>query len=83
LCYVWDAVSVFSAFSYGEPSVAEFYSYIAQYAVWCHEVHYYFPTLVDEAHEKLMERVWVCWVGVQNVLEDDEFNVGFWDIRFI
>jgi len=34
--------------------------------------HYYFPALVDEAHEKLMERVWVCWVGVQNVLEDYE-----------
>jgi hypothetical protein len=30
-----------------------------------------------------MERVWVCWVGVQNVLEDDELNVGFWNVWLI
>jgi hypothetical protein len=74
---------VFSAFSYGEPFVAQFYGYIAQNTVWSHKVHYYFPAPIDEANEKLMERVWVCWVGVQNVLEDYEFNVGFWNVWLI
>jgi hypothetical protein len=71
LCHVWNVISVSSAFSYGEPFVAEFYGYIAQNAVRSHKVHYYFPSLIDEAHKKLMERVWVYWVGVQNVLEND------------
>jgi hypothetical protein len=41
------------------------------------------PAFLDEAYKKLMEGFWICWVGVQNVLKNYEFNVGFWNIRLI
>jgi hypothetical protein len=74
---------VFSAFSYGDPFVAQFYGYIAQYAVWSNKVHYYFPSPFDQALEKLFEGFWIRRVGVQNVLEDDKLDVGFWNVRLI
>jgi hypothetical protein len=83
LCYIWGAISVFSAFSYGDPFVAQFYRYIAQYAVRSHKVHYYFPSSFDQALEKLFEGFWIRRVGVQNVLEDDKLDVGFWNIWLI
>jgi hypothetical protein len=48
-----------------------------------HKVHYYFPTPLDEAREKLVEWVWIGRVEMYYIFEEDELNVGFWYIRLI